>query len=100
VPSILNHLKPPPFKIARVETSLAAVETELCWVRFEFPRSSLGPVADLAVARLPLPRSLTEFHGCIGRDLLSRWQSFHYEGRRGRFTIDDSPGGLFGWLKR
>jgi hypothetical protein len=42
VPWVLDHLKPPPFKIARVETSLAAVETELCWVRFEFPQL-LGP---------------------------------------------------------
>src|SRR5260370_17011116 len=49
VPSVLDRLKPPPFKIARVETSLAAVETELFSVRLAFPPISLAPLADLAI---------------------------------------------------
>jgi hypothetical protein len=76
------------------------LETVLFWVRLEFPDSSLAAIPQIAVARLPMPPSLRDYHGVIGRDLLGRWESFNYEGRRRRFTIRDSPGGLFGWLKR
>ena len=100
IPSVLNHLTPPPFALARVETSLASVQAELCWVRLEFPASSLSAVPAVAMARLPLPPSLHGFHGLIGRDLLSQWESFLYEGLRGRFTIRDAQGGFLGWLKR
>jgi hypothetical protein len=100
VPAVLNNLTPLIYKTARVETSLASVETELYWVRLEFPGSSLAAVPELAVARLPMPPSLHDFQGVVGRDLLRIWESFLYEGRRGRLTIRDAPGGLFGWFKR
>lgn len=83
----------------RVETSVPAVETDLFWDRLDFPVSSLAPIPLLAVARLPMPPFLREYHGVVGRDLLSRWESFHYEGRLARFTIRYTRGGLFGWLK-
>jgi hypothetical protein len=85
---------------ARIETSLATGATELFWVRLEFPGTGLEPVAELAVARMAMPPSLATFQGLIGRDLLDRWEYFLYEGRRARFTIRDTPGGLFGWLRR
>jgi hypothetical protein len=34
----------------------------------------------------------------IGSDLLRQMESFTYEGRRGRYTLRDTPG-LFGWLR-
>jgi hypothetical protein len=100
VPSVLNRLSPPSMGVVRVETSLASLATELFAIRLEFAASSLAPVPLLAVARLPLPASLRDYQGVIGRDLLSRWESLVYEGRRGRLTIRDTPGGLFGWLER
>ncbi len=100
IPSILDRLNPRPAGRANVETVLASAATELFWVRLEFPGSSLAAVPLVAVARLPMPASLREYQGVVGRDLLSRWESFLYEGRRGRVTIRDTPGGLFGWLKR
>jgi hypothetical protein len=98
-PSILNRLMPVAARRIKVETTTGALDTELLWVRLEFPGTSLKPVPQLAVARLPMPPSLQEFHGVVGRDLLSTWDSFLYEGRRGRFTIRDVPPGLFGWLR-
>jgi hypothetical protein len=83
-----------------VETSVGSTETPLYWVRLEFPDTGLAPVTEVAVARLALPPSLQAFHGVIGRDLLRRWAYFLYQGRRGRFTIRDTPGGLFGGLLR
>ncbi len=100
IPGVITHLNPAAQARVRVETSLATVETILFWVRLEFPGTSLAPVSDLAVARMPLPLSLGSFHGLIGRDLLRIWESFLFEGRRGRFTVRDTPGGLFGWLRR
>lgn len=100
VPGVMRHLQPNFARDARVETSLAAGETSLFWVRLEFPETSLGPIPELAVARLDLPPSLRAFHGVIGRDLLGRWEAFLYEGRRGRFTLRDTPPGLLGWLWR
>jgi hypothetical protein len=100
VPWVLDQLKPPPYKAARVQTSVGSLETELLWVRLEFPDRALAAVPELAVARLPLPAMLQGFHGLVGRDLLGRCESFFYEGRLARFTIRDIPGGLFGWLQR
>ena len=72
----------------------ASVETSLFWVRLEFPESSLASIPEVAVARLSLPPSLGLFHGIVGRDLLRRWDSFLFEGRRGRFILRDTPAGL------
>ncbi len=82
VPSVLDRLNPPPAGRANVETVLASAAIELFWVRLEFPDSSLAAVPLVAVARLPMPASLREYQGVVGRDLLSRWESFLYEGRR------------------
>lgn len=100
VPGILNHLRLEPTDHVRVETGAGHWETTLTWVRLEFPGTSLAPIPDLLVARMPLPPSLRSFHGLIGRDLLHQWESLLFEGRRGRFTLRDVPGGLFGWLRR
>jgi hypothetical protein len=100
IPTVIAQMEAPAHGVVRVATSLAAVEANLHWVRLEFPGTSLRDVAELSVARLPLPPSLQGFHGVIGRDLLSRWHSLLYEGSRGRLTIRDTPGGLFGWLRR
>jgi len=99
VPSILDHLNAPAAGRANVETLVASAATELFWVCLQFPSCSLAAVPLVAVARLPMPASLREYHGVVGRDLLSRWESFLYEGRRGRLTIRDARLGLFGWLK-
>ncbi len=100
VPSVLNRLLPTTAGRAVVETTFASAESELLWVRLEFPGASLAAEPHLAVARLPMPPSLRDYHGVVGRDLLSKWESFLYEGRRGQFTIRDSAGGLLSWLKR
>jgi hypothetical protein len=99
IPGVMNHLGPTVAGKANVETSFMIKQTDLLWVHLEFPESSLAPVPMLAVARLPLPPALHHLHGIIGRDLLGRWKSFEYEGQRGRYTIHDSSGGLFGWLR-
>jgi hypothetical protein len=100
VPGIMDHLQPFVASKARIETSLAAGETDLYWVRLEFPGTSLAAVPLLAVARLTMPPPLRLFQGVVGRDLLRQWESFHFEGRRGRFTLRDTPGGLLSWLWR
>ena len=100
VPSVIAQLNPAFRDTVRVETSLGATKTPLFWVRLEFPGTGLAAVPEVAVARLGLPPSLQAFHGLIGRDLLRRWEWFLFEGRRGRFTIRDTLGGLFGWLRR
>src|SRR6266404_4959740 len=82
VPQVLNHLMPTSASRATVETSLGMRQTELYWVRLEFSAGTLAAVPQLAVARLPLPPSLQDYHGLIGRDLLSMWDSFLYEGQR------------------
>jgi hypothetical protein len=99
VPLILDRLAPTIAGRATVETSFTSAQTELHWVRLEFPGSSLAAVPELAVARLPLPPSLHDFHGVVGRDLLGIWESFHYQGRRRRLTIRDTPPWLFGWFR-
>jgi hypothetical protein len=101
IPSLIAHLNPMSQQGAvRVSTSVGSAETHLFWVRLEFPDTGLAPVTEVAVARLALPPSLQAFHGIIGRDLLRRWAYLLYQGRRGRFIIRDTPGGLVGWLLR
>jgi hypothetical protein len=100
LPSIVAHLNPPARGRARVETSLASAETNLYWVRLEFPGTALAAIPELAVARLALPASLASFHGVIGRDLLCRWEYVFIEGRRGRLTIRDSAAGWRRWFTR
>jgi len=92
LPSVIAKLNPLSRGIARVSTSLAVAETNLFWVRLEFPATNLEPISELAVARLSLPATLGSIHGVIGRDLLRRWEYFSYEGRRGQMTIRDRPG--------
>ena len=93
------QLAPTSASRATVETRLGMRQTELYWVRLEFMAGTLAAVPRLAVARLPLPSSLQEYHGLIGRDLLSRWYSLLYEGRRGQLTIRDSRAGFFSWFQ-
>lgn len=99
LPGILAHVQAPFQGSVGIETSLGIGKTSLFWVRLEFPDTSLEPIPQLAVARLNMPASLHPLHGVIGRDLLHRWESFLFEGRRGRFTIRDVPWSLFGWLR-
>jgi hypothetical protein len=99
IPGIVQHLDPPAGCDARVITPLAGGDTTLYWVCLEFPGTGLSPVPEVLVARLPMPPGLSAFHGLLGRDLLRRLDSFEYEGRRGRYTLRDTPG-LFGWLRR
>src|SRR5260370_32749361 len=72
VPSILGHLRSPRQGTALVETSLAARDADLFWVRMEFPGTSLVAIPLLLVARLSMPASLQAYQGVIGRDVLSR----------------------------
>jgi hypothetical protein len=45
-----------------------------------------------------MPPGLSQFHGLLGRDLLSRLELFEYQGRRGRYSLRDTSGWL-GWLR-
>ncbi len=96
VPSVLDRLKAPPREAVQMMTSLGSTLAVLHWVRLEFPDTDLLPIPILAVVRLDLPSNMTGFHGILGRDVLSRWESFHWQGRRGRLTIRDVPG----WFSR
>jgi hypothetical protein len=78
---------------------LGAVSTHLSWVCLEFPEGGLAPFPEVLVARLPMPAALSAFHGLLGRDLLRRFESFDYQGRRGCYTIRDQRG-LLTWLRR
>jgi hypothetical protein len=100
VADVQRHLQLESTHQVRVETGVGSREANLFWVRLEFPDTALAPIPHLAVVRLTFPPSLRSFHGLIGRDLLHQWESFHFEGRRGRLTVRDVPGGLFGWLRR
>ena len=100
LPSVVTHLELEVVGTVRVETGVATVETNSHWVRLEFPQTALAAVPALVVARMPLPPSLHSFHGLIGRDLLRGWESLVYLGRRGQFSIRDTPGWGFGWLSR
>ena len=84
---------------ARIETGMGSQDTSLFWVRLEFHETNLFAIDHLAVARLPLPPSLANYHGIIGRDLLLNWESLFLEGRRKRFTIRDSPRSLLDWFR-
>jgi len=99
IPGIVDHLQLAMASHVTIETSIAVGKTDLHWVRLEFPGTSLRPALELAVARLTMPPSLASFHGLIGRDLLGRWESLLYQGRRRRFTICDIPSGPLGWLR-
>jgi len=64
-----------------------------------FPATGLASFDPVRVASLAMPPNLAQFHGLLGRDLLQRLDEFKYEGRRGRYTLRDTPG-LLGWLRR
>jgi hypothetical protein len=100
IPEIIDHLGPVRYGAAEVETSAGAISATLHWVRLQFPGTSLGAIPELVVARMPLPPSLRAFQGLIGRDLLHRWESFRYQGRRRRLTVRDRPHWLFGLFAR
>jgi hypothetical protein len=99
VPGVVNHLQPVTGGEARLVTALGSELTDLVWVRLDFPEAGLASFPDVLVARHPMPPVLSEFHGVLGRDLLRRFESFEYQGRRGRYCLRDSPGWL-GWLRR
>jgi hypothetical protein len=99
VPGVIQHLTPLIAGRARVITPLEAGNVELFWVRMDFPETRLASLDAVAVARLAMPARLSHVHGLFGRDLLRRLESLLYEGRRGRYTLRDTPG-LFGWLRR
>jgi hypothetical protein len=99
IPGIVHHLQPMPGSRARVITPFATTATALFWVALEFPGTGMAPLTEVLVARLPMPPALRPFHGLLGRDLLHLWEAFLYEGRRGRYTLRDTPG-LFSWLRR
>jgi hypothetical protein len=96
VPSTLDRLKPLARERVRMMTGQGSTLTRLYWIRLEFPNTDLLPIPVLAVARSNLPPNMPGFHGVLGRDVLSRWESFHWHGRRGRLTIRDVPG----WFTR
>ena len=97
-PGLIAHLKAPAAGSAQIITALGTANTELFWVSLEFPEAGLAAFPEVLVARLPLPPRLAQFHGLLGRDLLRRFESFDYEGRRSRYTIRDKPG-AFAWLR-
>ncbi len=59
-------------------TGIGSTPTLLHWVRLEFPDTDPLSIPLLAVARLSLPPNMAGFHGVLGRDVLSRWESFHW----------------------
>jgi hypothetical protein len=99
IPGILRHLQPMLSRPTRITSSFGTGMTQSGWVCLEFPEAGLAPFTEVLVARLPLPPALAQFHGLLGRDLLCRFESFEYEGRRGCYTIRDRPG-LRTWLRR
>jgi hypothetical protein len=99
IPGLVRHLRADPAGSARLITTQGAVDTDLFWVRLEFPEAGLAPFPEILVARLPMPAALSQFHGLLGRDLLRRLASFDYEGRRGCYAIRDRAG-VLGWLRR
>jgi hypothetical protein len=99
IPGIVDHLRPTSGAEARLVTPLGSVITDLVWVCLEFPEAGLAPFLEVLVARHPMPPALAQFHGLLGRDLLARLHSFEYQGRRGRYSLRDTPG-WFDWLRR
>ncbi len=98
IPGIVRHLDPRPGSDVRVAAALYTGMARLFWVRFDFPEAGLAPFELVQVARLAMPPDLARFHGLLGRDLLQRLHEFNYQGRRGRYTLRDTPG-LFSWLR-
>jgi hypothetical protein len=99
IPGIIRHLDPEPGGEVRLVTPLATGNVTLFWVRLDFPGTTLCSFEQIQVGRVAMPSLLARFHGVVGRDLLSRLESFDYQGRRGRYVLRDTPG-LFGWLRR
>jgi hypothetical protein len=98
IPGIIRQLQLPTGRPVHVATALNAGTARLFWVRLYFPEAGLAPFELVQIARLAMPAQLAQFHGVLGRDLLRRLESFEYEGRRGRYTLRDTPG-LFRWLR-
>jgi hypothetical protein len=98
IPGIISHLRPAVNSEVRVVTPLGTARTDLVWVCLEFPEAGLVSLSEVLVARLGMPRGLSQFHGLFGRDLLSRLHSFEYRGRRGQYVLRDVPGWLGRWL--
>jgi hypothetical protein len=92
IPGIVSHLDPTPERDVRVNAPLASGDTTLFWVCLEFPGTGLPSFSELLLARLPMPPGLAQFHGLLGRDLLARLHSFEYQGRRGQYSLRDTPG--------
>lgn len=90
VPEVLSTLQLLPVGVAHVETSAGTLQTNVYWVRLAFPNNTLNALPEFPVMRLPLPRSLGDFQGIIGRDLLRQWESTLFEGRIGRLILRDS----------
>jgi hypothetical protein len=99
IPGLIRHLQPTPGHEVQLITPTEEVATGLFWVCLELPNAGLAPFTEILVVRHPMPPRMTDFHGLFGRDLLGRWDSLLYEGRRGRYTLRDTPGWL-GWLRR
>ncbi len=99
IPGIVAHLKPTSAAEARLVTAVGSVRTDLVWVRLEFPETGLASFPEVLIARHPMPPALARFHGLFGRDLLGRLELLAYHGRRGRYSLRDTPGWL-GWLRR
>jgi hypothetical protein len=96
IPGIVRHLQPSVATRSRLVTPLGSAMTDLVWVHLEFPEAGLAPFPHVLVARHPMPPSLAQFHGLLGRDLLSRLHSFEYLGRLQRYSLRDTPG----WFDR
>jgi hypothetical protein len=99
IPGIIRHLRPRSGREVRLVTPLRSGITDLFWVCLEFPEAGLDSFPEVLVARVPRPPALAQFHGLLGRDLLSRLHSLEYLGRRGQYVLRDTPGWL-GWLRR
>ena len=99
IPGLVRHLRPMPGGEVRVVTASRSVDSDLVWVCLEFPEAGLAAFPEVLVARLPMPAQLSQFHGLLGRDLLGHLELFEYHGRRGCYSLRDTPGWL-GWLRR
>ena len=99
IPGLFRHLLAPAAGSAQIVSAVGAARTRLFWVSLEFPEAGFVPFPEVLVARLPMPAALRQFHGLLGRDLLRRFESFEYEGRRGCYSFRDHPG-VFTWLRR